>query len=72
MIIRSLLRVGGLLCVVGALSACGASEAPRANCFNFRDAPARSAIRAATVTSETVEVTRRDAGCEFVRLGMGG
>lgn len=71
MIIRSLLRVGGLLCLVGALSACGASEAPRANCFNFRDAPVRTTTRAATVSPLHVEVTRGDRGCEFVRLGMG-
>lgn len=72
MIIRSLLRIGGLLCLVGALSACGASEAPRANCFNFRDTPERSATSATTTAPIDVEVTRGDTGCEFVRLGMGG
>ena len=71
MIIRSLLRIGGLFCLVGALSNCGTSDAPRANCFNFRDAPVRTTTRAAAVGPVDVEATRGDTGCEFVRLGMG-
>lgn len=71
MIIR-ILRVSGPLCLVWALSACGTSDAPRANCFNFRDAPVRTTTRAAAVAPVDVEATRGDTGCEFVRLGRGG
>jgi hypothetical protein len=59
---RSLVVLG----LVSSLSACGQHNSPRANCFNFREAPARAA--STTVSTMGEMVTRRDTECDFVML----
>ncbi len=67
---RKTLRSLVLLGLVSSLSACGQHNSPRANCFNFREAPARAA--STTVSTMGEMVTRRDTECDFVMLGAGG
>lgn len=67
-IIRSALMLGlGL-----TLTACAQHNPAQANCFNFRDTPARGATATATISTMGAEVTRRDTTCDFVMLGAGG
>jgi predicted small lipoprotein YifL len=54
------------------LTACAQHGPRQANCFNFRDAPARAASSATTVSTMGAAVTRRDTACDFVMLGAGG
>ena len=53
------------------LTACAQHNPAQANCFNFRDAPARAASSTTTVSTMGAEVTRRDTACDFVMLGAG-
>lgn len=65
---RSVLLIGlGL-----TLTACAQHNPAEANCFNFRDTPARGATATATISTMGAEVTRRDTACDFVLLGAGG
>ncbi|NKX46596.1 hypothetical protein [Roseicyclus persicicus] len=65
---RSVLLLGlGLI-----LTACAQHNPAEANCFNFRDTPARGATATATISTMGAEVTRRDTACDFVLLGAGG
>jgi lipoate synthase len=65
---RSVLLLGlGL-----TLTACAQHNPAEANCFNFRDTPARGATATATISTMGAEVTRRDTACDFVLLGAGG
>jgi len=68
---RILTRSAVLLGLGLTLTACAQHNPAQANCFNFRDAPARSAS-AVTVSTMGAEVTRRDTACDFVMLGAGG
>lgn len=54
------------------LTACAQHNPAQANCFNFRDAPARGATATATISTMGAEVTRHDTVCDFVMLGAGG
>ena len=54
------------------LTACAQHNPARANCFNFRDAPAQAATAATTISTMGAAVTRRDTACDFVVLGAGG
>jgi hypothetical protein len=53
------------------LTACAQHNPAQANCFNFRDAPARTASSTTTVSTMGAAVTRRDTACDFVMLGAG-
>ena len=53
------------------LTACAQHNPAQANCFNFRDAPARAASSTTTVSTMGVAVSRRDTACDFVMLGAG-
>ena len=66
-LIRNIVLIGlGL-----TLTACAQHNPAQANCFNFRDAPARAASSTTTVSTMGAEVTRRDTACDFVMLGAG-
>ena len=66
-LIRNIVLIGlGL-----TLTACAQHNPAKANCFNFRDAPARAASSTTTVSTTGAEVTRRDTACDFVMLGAG-
>jgi hypothetical protein len=54
------------------LTACAQHNPAQANCFNFRDAPARTASSTTTVSTMGAAVSRRDTACDFVMLGAGG
>ncbi|MDP2050661.1 MAG: hypothetical protein B7Y02_00095 [Rhodobacterales bacterium 17-64-5] len=54
------------------LTACAQHNPAEANCFNFRDAPARAGSSTTTVSTMGTAVTRRDTACDFVMLGAGG
>lgn len=66
-IIRSVVLLGFGL----TLTACAQHNAPRANCFSFREAPAQAGTATATISTMGAEVTRRDTACDFVLLGAG-
>jgi len=53
------------------LTACAQHNPAQANCFNFRDAPARAASVTTTVSTMGAAVSRRDTACDFVMLGAG-
>jgi hypothetical protein len=53
------------------LTACAQHNPAQANCFNFRDFPARAASSTTTVSTMGAAVTRRDTACDFVMLGAG-
>jgi ABC-type glycerol-3-phosphate transport system substrate-binding protein len=53
------------------LTACAQHNPAQANCFNFRDAPARAASSTTTVSTMGAAVSRRDTACDFVMLGAG-
>lgn len=59
-----------LICL--GLTACAQHNPTEANCFNFRDAPARAGSSTTTVSTMGTAVTRRDTACDFVMLGAGG
>lgn len=59
-----------LICL--GLTACAQHNPAEANCFNFRDAPARAGSSTTTVSTMGTAVTRRDTACDFVMLGVGG
>ena len=59
-----------LICL--GLTACAQHNPAEANCFNFRDAPARAGSSTTTVSTMGTAVTRRDTACDFVMLGAGG
>lgn len=59
-----------LICL--GLTACAQHNPAEANCFNFRDAPARAGSSTTTVSTMGTAVTRRDTACDFVLLGAGG
>ena len=60
-----------LICLGLMLTACAQYNPAEANCFNFRDAPARAGSSTTTVSTMGAEVTRRDTACDFVMLGAG-
>lgn len=67
-LIRSIVLLGlGL-----TLTACAQHNPAQANCFNFRDTPARGATATATISTMGGAITRRDTACDFVMLGVGG
>ena len=68
---RTITRSAVLLGVGLSLTACAQYNPAQANCFNFRDAPARAAS-AVTVSTSGEIATRRDTSCDFVMLGAGG
>ena len=59
-----------LICL--GLTACAQHNPADANCFNFRDAPARAGSSTTTVATMGTAVTRRETACDFVMLGAGG
>lgn len=67
---RPILRSAALLGLGLILTACAQHNPAQANCFNFRDAPARVAS-AVTVSTSGEIATRRDTSCDFVLLGAG-
>lgn len=69
---RTILRSVVLLGLGLTLTACAQHNPAEANCFNFRDAPARGATATATISTMGAEVTRRGTACDFVMLGAGG
>lgn len=68
---RILIRSVVLLGLGLTLTACAQHNPAQANCFNFRDAPARAASTVTVSTSGEI-ATRRDTSCDFVMLGSGG
>jgi len=68
---RTITRSVVLLGLGLTLTACAQHNPAQANCFNFRDAPARTAA-AVTVSTSGEIATRRDTSCDFVMLGSGG
>ncbi len=68
---RTIIRSVVLLGLGLTLTACAQHNPAEANCFNFRDAPARGATATATISTMGAEVTRRDTACDFVLLGAG-
>jgi hypothetical protein len=68
---RILTRSAVLLGLGLTLTACAQHNPAQANCFNFRDAPARAAS-AVTVSTRGEIATRRDTSCDFAMLGSGG
>jgi len=69
---RTITRSAVLLGVGLSLTACAQHNPARANCFNFRDAPAQAATAATTISTMGAAVTRRDTACDFVMLEAGG
>ena len=68
----TMIRSAVLLGLGLTLTACAQHNPARANCFNFRDAPAQAATAATTISTMGAAVTRRDTACDFVVLGAGG
>ena len=68
---RILSRSAVLLGLGLTLTACAQHNPAQANCFSFRDTPARSAS-AVTVSTSGAIATRRDTSCDFVWLEAGG
>lgn len=69
---RILIRSAVLLSLGLTLTACAQHNPAQANCFNFRDAPARGATATTTISTMGAAVTHRDTACDFVMLGAGG
>jgi len=69
---RILIRSVVLLGLGLTLTACAQHNPAQANCFSFRDAPARGATATTTISTMGAAVTRRDTACDFVMLGAGG
>ena len=69
---RTIIRSAVLLGLGLTLTACAQHNPAQANCFNFRDAPARAALSTTTVSTMGAAVSRRDTACDFVMLGAGG
>lgn len=69
---RTITRSVVLLGLGLTLMACAQHNPAEANCFNFRDTPARGATATTTISTMGAEVTRRDTACDFVMLGAGG
>lgn len=69
---RTIIRSAVLLSLGLTLTACAQHNPAQANCFNFRDAPARGATTTTTISTMGADVTRRDTACDFVMLGAGG
>ena len=69
---RTITRSFVLLGLCLTLTACAQHNPAEANCFNFRDAPARGATATTTISTMGAEVTRRDSACDFAMLGAGG
>ena len=69
---RTITRSAVLLGLGLTLTACAQHNPAPANCFNFRDAPARGATATTTISTTGAAVTRRDTACDFVMLGAGG
>lgn len=69
---RSIIRSVVLLGLGLILTACAQHNPAQANCFNFRDAPARGAAATTTISTMGTNVTRRDSACDFVMIGAGG
>lgn len=67
----TMIRSAVLLGLGLTLTACAQHNPAEANCFNFRDAPARGATATATISTMGAEVTRRDTACDFVMLAAG-
>ena len=68
---RTIIRSAVLLGLGLTLTACAQHNPAQANCFNFRDTPARGATATGTISTMGAEVTRRDTACDFVMLGAG-
>lgn len=64
--IRSLALIG----LISSLTACAQHNPAQANCFNFRDAPARTDASVTVSTSGNI-ASRRATECDFVMLGTG-
>jgi hypothetical protein len=69
---RTMIRSVVLLGLGLTLTACAQHNPAQANCFNFREAPARAGTATATISTMGAAVTRRDTACDFVMLGAGG
>ena len=69
---RTIIRSVVLLGLGLTLTACAQHNPAQANCFNFRDAPAKAASNTTTISTMGAAVTRRDTACDFVMLGAGG
>jgi hypothetical protein len=68
---RTIMRSAVLLGLGLTLTACAQHNPAAANCFNFRDTPARGATATTTISTMGAEVTRSDTACDFVLLGAG-
>lgn len=68
---RNIMRSFVLLGLCLTLTACAQHNPARANCFNFRDAPAQAGNATTTISTMGAEVARRDTACDFVMLGAG-
>ena len=69
---HSMIRSVVLLGLGLTLTACAQHNPAEANCFNFRDAPARGATATTSISTMGTDVTRRDTACDFVMLEAGG
>ena len=69
---RTIIRSVVLLGLGMTMTACAQHNPAQANCFNFRDTPARGVTATTTISTMGAEVTRRDTACDFVLLGAGG
>jgi hypothetical protein len=69
---RTMIRSVVLLGLGLTLTACAQHNPAKANCFNFRDAPAQTGTATTTISTMGAAVTRRDTACDFVLLGAGG
>ncbi|BBU59563.1 hypothetical protein KU6B_58280 (plasmid) [Mameliella alba] len=69
---RTITRSVVLLGLGLTLTACAQHNPAQANCFDFRDTPARGATARTTISTMGAEVTRRDTACDFMMLGAGG
>ena len=69
---RTIIRSAMLLGLGLTLTACAQHNPAQANCFNFRDASAKTGTATTTISTMGAEVMRRDTACDFVMLGAGG
>jgi hypothetical protein len=69
---RTITRSVVLLGLGLTLTACAQHSPAQANCFNFRNAPARGATATTTISTVGAAVMRHDTACNFVMLGAGG
>ncbi|MBW7862616.1 MAG: hypothetical protein H3C33_16150 [Rhodocyclaceae bacterium] len=67
-ILRSLALLGFSLTV----TACTQHDQARANCFNFRDAPAQTAPATERVSTKRPAPAGHDTACSFLMLGASG